>query len=130
MKKFENAYCTLEIKEGVLYFKYKDVKLDVHGAKQVVRDRLDFQQGDVYPIFCDCRDFKGVDKNARDYLAKEGSSMATTVALFNTSTMHNMIINFYLKISKPEVPTKAFSNEEQAIEFLHAHMEEITELAY
>jgi hypothetical protein len=105
----------------VLFFIYKPaVEINLDGAKQIVADRLNVQKGVSYPVFCDAHGIKDSDKPARDYLAKEGSSLVKAVAVLIDSPVTRVMANFYLAISRPIVPTKMFTDKNQALEFLKA----------
>lgn len=124
MKKsyFENEFAEFWIEENVLFFIYKPaVKINFEGAKKIVADRLKVQNGAAFPVFCDMRGIKDSDKPARDYLAKEGSSMVKAVAVLTDSPVTKIMLNFYLTISRPLVPTKMFTDKTQAFEFLKTY---------
>jgi hypothetical protein len=71
---FENEFAEYWIEEGILFFIYKPgISMTLEAAKRVVKDRLEVQKGESYPVFCDMRGIKDSDKPARDYLAKEGT---------------------------------------------------------
>jgi hypothetical protein len=124
---FENEFAEFWIEENVLFFIYKPaVKLDLNAVKKIVADRLKVQDGNAYPVFCDMRGIKDSDKPARDYLAKEGSSMVKAVGVLTDSPVTKIMLNFYLTISRPLVPTKMFTDKNQALEFLKAFSYEMS----
>ena len=60
-----------------------------------------------------------VSRDARAFAAqskKEDGCIAT--ALLITSTANKLIGNFYININRPNIPTKIFSTEDKAIEWL------------
>lgn len=119
MSQIENEFASFYIEDGILYFIYKkNTELDLEAAKRVVEDRKSVQKGISYPVICDIRGLKNVDKTARDYLAKEGSSLVKAVALIMDSPAYQFMANFYLKVSKPNVPTKMFSTMNEALGFV------------
>ena len=119
MSQIENEFASFYIEDGILYFIYKkNTELDLEAAKRVVEDRKSVQKGVSYPVICDIRGLKNVDKTARDYLAKEGSSLVKAVALVMDSPAYQFMANFYLKVSKPNVPTKMFSTMNEALGFV------------
>lgn len=116
---FQNQFAEYWLEDGVLFFIYKPgTSMNLEAAKQVVKDRLEVQRGESYPVFCDMRGIKDSDKPARDYLAKEGSSLVRSVAVLTDSPVTKIMLNFYLTISRPLVPTKMFTDKDQAIEYL------------
>lgn len=116
---FENPHANFWIEAGILYFVYKpNTTVDLTAAKQIVSDRINFQHQIDYPIFCDIRGMKSVDKAAREFLAKEGSSYTKGVAVVVDSPMTKIIGNFYLGLNKPLAPTKMFTEKHEALEYL------------
>ena len=116
---FQNAFAEFWTEHDVLFFVYKPgVVITLDAAKQIVGDRLKVQKGTTFPVFCDMRGIKDSERAARDYLAKEGSSLVKAVAVLTDSPVTKIMLNFYLTISRPLIPTKMFTNETQALEFL------------
>jgi hypothetical protein len=116
---FENEYANFWIESGILYFVYKkNAAIDLNAAKQIVDERIRFQQQKDYPIFCDIRGIKNIDKAARDFLAKEGSSYTKGVAVVVDTPMTKIISNFYLGLNKPIAPTKMFTDRQEALNYL------------
>src|SRR5687768_5882136 len=116
---FENEYANFWIEAGILYFVYKkNAAIDLNAAKQIVDDRVRFQQQIDYPILCDIRGIRNIDIAARDFLAKEGSSYTKGVAVVVDTPMTKIIGNFYLGLNKPVAPTKMFTAKEEALAFL------------
>ena len=121
LKKIENDFAKFSVEDGVIHFVYKQgEELDLQGAIQVVADRLKAQGNTSFPIICDIRGLKSVNKEARDYLAKEGSSKVSAVALVVGSPARKVMSNFYLAVNKPDVPTRLFISEEDALTYLHS----------
>lgn len=117
--RFENDYATFWIEAGILYFVYKpNATINLDAAKQIVNDRINFQQQVDYPIFCDIRGIKSIDKAARDFLAKDGSSYTKGVAVIVDTPMTKIISNFYLGLNKPLAPTKMFTEQQEALNYL------------
>ena len=119
LKVVENDFAKFSVENGVIHFVYKQgVELDLYAARQVVADRLKAQGNTSFPVICDIRGLKSVNKEARDYLAKEGSSKVSAVALVVGSPARKVMSNFYLSVNKPDVPTKLFISEQEALEYL------------
>lgn len=123
MQKTEhNEYATYDVLEGVLHITYADdVILDLPAAVQIVKDRLNIQQGRLMPVLCDIRRIKSINKAARDYLSIEGSTLVKAVAFIAESPVSKMLSEFYLKTSKPPIPTESFTNIKKALLFLDTY---------
>ncbi|MGJ8550702.1 hypothetical protein HSX10_16365 [Winogradskyella undariae] len=118
----ENEYATYNIVNGILYVTYrKDVILDLPAAVYVVKDRLSLHEGLFLPVLCDVRQIKEINKAARVYLAIEGSTLIKAVAFIVESPVSDMLSKFYLRTSKPPIPTEAFTTMEQALIFLNQY---------
>jgi hypothetical protein len=116
---FENDFAEFWTDDDILFFIYKPgITMNLEAAKRVVADRIEVQKGVPYAVFCDMRGIKDSDKPARDYLAKEGSSMVKAVAVLTDSPVTKIMANFYLTISRPIVPTKMFTDKSQAVDYL------------
>ena len=119
----ENDYARFYIKDGILFFVYKEIdNLDLDAAKKSVADRLALQDEVSFPVLCDIRGLKGADKTARDYLAREGSALTECVGLLVDSPALKLMTNFYLMVNKPQVPTKVFRTKEEAIGYIKDFM--------
>ena len=124
MKKnyFENDFAEFWVENDILFFIYKPgVKVYLNVAEQVVKDRVQLQNETAYPVFCDMRGVKDSDKPARDYLAKEGSTLVTAVAVLIDSPVTKIMLNFYLNINRPQTPTRMFTDQSLALEFLEVY---------
>ncbi|MFV5692922.1 hypothetical protein ACM55K_12920 [Flavobacterium sp. LT1R49] len=118
---FENEFAIFWISEQMLFFEYKpDVVIDLAAAQLVVADRIQMQKEKAYPVLCDIRGIADSDKAARDYLAQHGSLLTKAVGVVAHRSMSILMISFYLKISKPQVPTRVFTDKSAALEFLKA----------
>lgn len=116
---YENEYATYEIIEGILHVKYKNIVVDLPEAVFIVKDRLDLQEGQYMPVLCDIRDIKEISKAARVYLSIEGSAFIKAVAFIVESPVSEMLSEFYLRTSKPTIPTRSFDNVHDAMLFLN-----------
>ncbi len=115
----ENNYAKFHLKDGVIHFVYKQgAEIDLAAAKEVVDSRLKAQGNEFFSVICDVRGLKSVNKEARDYLAKQGSEKVSAVALIVGSPARKVMSNFYLSVNKPEVHTKLFLSYEEAIAYL------------
>lgn len=76
-------------------------------------------KGDRYLVMVDGRVNMSVSRDARAYAAgpKAGDGSIAS-AFIITSTANKLIGNFYINVNKPEVPTRIFSSEEKANEWL------------
>mgnify|MGYP001967801060 FL=1 len=58
------------------------------------------------------------DIEARKYLAFEGSLLIKAVAYIVAMDIPNHLLDFFIEVNPPRVPTKIFYQREKAIEYL------------
>lgn len=120
---FENDYTSYRFQDDVLHIIYhQGVYIDLNAAVQIVKDRLLLQEGMTLPVLCDIRGIKEINKQARAYLAIEGSTLIKAVAVIVEPPVSEMLSEFYIRTSNPPIPTKSFENMEDALAFLQGHM--------
>ena len=59
-----------------------------------------------------------LSKEAKIYSAQKKHNSPIAMAVIVSSTANRLLGNIYINFNKPEVPTKLFSTEEKAIEWL------------
>jgi hypothetical protein len=119
----DNEFAQFWIHNEILFFKYKpNVVINLTAAQRIVADRIQLQNEMAYPIFCDIRGIVDSDKAARDYLAQSGSILTKAVSLVGHQSVSLSMTSFYLKICKPSVPTKIFTDEVAALVFLEKYV--------
>ena len=115
----ENEFAKFWIDDGIMHFVYNQgLVIDLPTAKKIVADRIRCQNNIPYPAFADCRGLKEINREARDYLAKQGSDLVIACALLSGSIVHRTIGNFYLTLNKPSIPTKLFTEKAEALNWL------------
>ena len=120
----ENEFIELWIEDGIIHAicnpKLKIVTLEI--AKQMVGDRLKLSNGITRPVFVDPSNMISVDKATRKYLA-EGDAMkclsATAILVKNQITKFGASI--YIRIDKPAIPTKFFTDKKAALLWLEQY---------
>jgi len=116
---YENQNAKFWIENEILFFQYKpSTAIDLTVAMRIVADRVAFQNDRYFPVFCDIRGIISTDKAGRDYLAKSGSILAKAVALIVNENISMTMSTFYLEVNKPSVPTRIFTVEQDAINYL------------
>jgi hypothetical protein len=71
-----------------------------------------------YPALADIRNIKSSTREARQHHASDGINLGPACALLVGSQLSSVIGNFFLKINKPNIPTKLFSSEPTAVAWL------------
>lgn len=112
---FENDFVILQLREGILYAKYKVETIDLATAKIATSFRVESMQGKKLPVIADISCVKHVDKSTRAYFAsKEAGIDITALAVILSNPVTRMMGNFFLKFHQPEYPFRFFTNTTQA----------------
>ncbi len=119
-----NDYATYKIDNGILFFTYKEnIILRLAEAIEIVTERIAFQNGKAYPILCDIRGIKHIDKDARRYLSTEGAQLTKAVAFISDNPLSHILSNVYLKANTPPNPIKVVGTELEGIKFLSDYVD-------
>ncbi|MBT1703529.1 DUF7793 family protein [Chryseosolibacter indicus] len=116
----ENEYTKLWIEDGIMFGEYKeDVTIDLTAAQKVVSDRIKLCKNIAYPFLGTTQGLQNLSKEAREYFStEEGTRFMKKLAIVTTSSIDKMVGNFFLKFNHPAVPTRLFTNQEDALKWL------------
>ncbi|MBD0831510.1 DUF7793 family protein [Aestuariibaculum sediminum] len=118
----ENNYASFWLQNGIIHFVYKNqVSIKYPMAIKIVADRLKIQQGVSYPVLCNIKGLKEIDKDSRRFLSNEGSSLITAVAFVSHTPLSSILTKLYTR-NKPIIPTEVFQTEQEALEYLSQYV--------
>jgi hypothetical protein len=122
---FENEYISVTLEDGIIIAIYKpNLKIDLKVAKATVEARKVISNGNVFPGLADIRNLKSITDEARDWLGtKEPNELLSSCAVLTNNPIQNLLANFYLKFSKPPIPTKLFTDKSKAIRWLRLYLQ-------
>ena len=118
--RYENGYGIFWKEENILFFEFKsEAVIDLHAAQQIIADRLQTQKEKPFPVLCIMNGVVNINKAARDYFAQQGSVLIKAVGILaNQGSYAFLMASFYIRVNKPQVPTKVFSDKSEALQFL------------
>jgi hypothetical protein len=94
-------------------------EIELSDAVFIVEAMGKLGDGKKYPVLIDAGSFCSIDKEARIFAASAESNLYTIAdAIAYCNLAQKLLVNFYMKYNKPVVPTRAFSNKPEAIEWL------------
>lgn len=128
-KKKEFNSIILRIKKGILFCEYKEGKINIEKAKEIVKNRASYTDGIAYPAIISLSNKVEVDKEARAYFkTEESGSGLSAVAMISTSSYSLIIMNFMLRLYTPsKMPIKMFTDEDKAVKWLMPYVEKPNE---
>ncbi|MCE3279802.1 MAG: hypothetical protein K0S44_1993 [Bacteroidetes bacterium] len=106
----ENRILRIKIIEGA--------EIELSDALQNFEATKLLTKNDRYLILVDGRVSLSISREARAFAAESKNDDSIASAMIITSTANKLIGNFYININKPSIPTRIFSSEEKAIEWL------------
>lgn len=113
------------IKDGVLFGEQQSsFSMDLDIAKTLIEIRLKINKGNSYPAFFNFSKLEYINKDAREFMINKGSEGLIAVAFFSTNNASRMIINAFLVVYQPKIPTKMFGNKEKALIWLQQYVEQ------
>ncbi len=122
----ESQYVNLELINNILVARYKSgPKINLDAAKIILKERLEFTNNKDMPVLVIDSGLVSMNKEARDFLSSpEGVKGIRASAIISLSVVNSMLVNFILKISRPNLPVKIFTNRRVAEEWLKTFVDE------
>lgn len=123
-KIFENHQIKMEILDGVLHAHYKaGLKLNLEDAQFLVSERIKLCEGKEYPFVIYDGGVVSMDRDARIFFSSyEGTKGISLAAFLETSVFSKMLINFFLKLTKPSVKSRAFNDVNEALDWINRNL--------
>ena len=120
MAKIDTPYVLYEIRDNILIATYKKgVKIDLDIARKIVSDRRAVMGNKSMPVMVLNQGVISMDKEARDYLSSPDANRGLIAgAIISDSVFTSILSNFFLSVSKPKIPAKLFTSQDQAMKWL------------
>lgn len=120
MKTLENDFIKFWIEDGILYSEFKKVtNVSLEQIRTLINLRTEISENKNQYWCFNFKNLKSFDKDARDYSEKYGQEHLNACAAVLDSHVSKFIMNTFIKLKKPVVPLKGFSNKEEAITWLN-----------
>jgi hypothetical protein len=122
---FETDLSTMWFDEDGMFYSITkpNSKLNKEGLKQSFEYILNNKKHDKICWLGDVTNAGPAEKEARKYSAEETPKFVKALALITNSALSKMIAELYLMVAKPPYPTKMFTDEQEAKEWLKKHLE-------
>lgn len=116
----DSEFYEIWCEDGIVFSTYKkDTVLSLEVSKLSVRDRLIASNKRPMPFCCDLRNVVTTDTRARKYMAtKEAVEYLTAGAFLIDNEIMRLAGNIFIKIDKPLVPAKLFTDKAKALIWL------------
>ncbi|WP_018343737.1 hypothetical protein [Cytophaga aurantiaca] len=116
----EFSYSDFWIEDEILHGTYKKDNsiISLETAKEIVKKRLEIQQGKPYLGLVFLHDSIVMSAEARKYMANEGYAGVIKAAIVISSSLKAIMANVFIMVDRPLKPTKIFTSYADAIKWL------------
>ncbi|GAB4567379.1 MAG: hypothetical protein Tsb0020_19870 [Haliangiales bacterium] len=119
----DRPYARFELHSGdFLEIRYQpEIYVDVIIAQELLQTCVEIA-GELapLPVLVSLGNMRGITNDARMYLAQSDiqRQLCARVALVYESRIGRMLVNLFIHLQRPNVPTRAFSDRQRAIDWL------------
>jgi hypothetical protein len=121
----ETSTTLLEYVGGIMYLRLKEgaeFSLETTKKQYSVQDEL--TGTDNYGVLVDATHHVSMSKESREFMAAYINPRRKATALLTRYNLATLILaNFYMKFNRPNIPTKLFNHEDEAIAWLKHMLE-------
>lgn len=101
-----------------------ELDLTLEDAQECVEALLKVRQGKRHPLLIDARRMRSISRDARQYFASdEVSKLSLAFAMIVDTPLSRILANFYMGLNKPQLPSRLFASEAEAVEWLQGYIE-------
>jgi hypothetical protein len=99
------------------------VQISLENVKLQIAAIGELGRGKKYPVLVYSGAGTHIDTETMNYVATEKSNpFALAEAYLISNISHKLLASFYLKINRPSRPTRAFTNEKEALTWLYSFL--------
>jgi hypothetical protein len=123
VKELEDDLSKLWIdKDGILYSIFKkEIEINVPICKQIIALRHEISAGEKQYWLYDFNNLKSMPSEGKAYADKYGQDFLHATAALVHNHLQKYIVNIFIAIKKPHVPFRAFTNRQEAKNWLLKH---------
>lgn len=109
------------VDEAVIFWNYAPgLEMDIAIARELVQHRLEYTQGKSVYALIDVTNLKSTTKEARDFMnSREGGLKGLLGGAFlSNNVVSTLLVNLYLKVNRPAIPARFFTDRQEALIWL------------
>ncbi|MCB1191875.1 MAG: STAS/SEC14 domain-containing protein [Leptospiraceae bacterium] len=106
--------------EGIIHSLFDPQTSDtLETAKENIEADKQLAEGKQLPLLVDIRNLKSQSREAQNYYAdEEALKVLSACAILIDSGLSKVIGNFFIAVKKPKLPTRLFTSESEALQWL------------
>lgn len=105
------------------YIAINNCTLDMDTLEKMTKTGDEWNQEHLCANLMDIRNMFFIDSKTRAYAAAQYRPHVAGTAILTDSKISSSFANLYLRFSKPKVPTRLFTNEEEALRWLREQIQ-------
>ena len=124
-KEIDLSFCSVVLRnDGIVHVQVKGKdEIDLSQAKEIIRGIGEVWNGIKRPTLVSSVYFAAPTAEARAFLAKKESNPYSSAAAYIARSLpERIVMNAFLKFNKPARPTRMFTAETKAIEWLTIYL--------
>jgi hypothetical protein len=96
------------------------LNITIDTAQDLVKRRVEFAHNQPHYVVIDVTNIKSTTKDAREYMSSPEGGLKNVMAgtFISNNVVTTVIVNIYLKLTNPPIPSKFFTNKEDAVAWL------------
>lgn len=119
MKEVSNSFTKYWMEDGIMCSIFLiDFELNLKNCIELINFRHDFSKGEKQYWLYDISGLKSMTKEAKDYASKYGQDYLHAAAIIVHSHMQKFLINTFIIVKKPDIPTRVFTDRSKAKKWL------------
>lgn len=123
IRKIEDESAIIWLEDGIIFFKYKHVVIDLETQKRNIECREILSDGVARPVFTDSRAVKYWTAEARKFASSQDAmKLIKAVAVQYRHNWQCTIVNWSKRFYSIKVPIKAVTEREAGIEWLKQYL--------
>ncbi|HKC69185.1 MAG TPA: STAS/SEC14 domain-containing protein [Bacteroidia bacterium] len=100
----------------------ENIELEQQDAKEIITDAVALANGETYAILFDANSNGTISFEAREEFAQSKKRIAA--AIVTNSLANKLLGNFFVNFHKPKTPSRMFTEDKEAIEWLREQIKE------
>ena len=111
--------------DGILYIvAVPNAEISLADAREMTDASVRLAGGKKRPLFADLQQIKSITREAREHYASGAPQAVQAVALYVDLKISTILGNIFMAYNKPRVPTKMFTDRNEAIQWLKGFLKE------
>ena len=96
----------------------KETQIEINDAKEITQTLKDLEDFSKTAMLIDISKMLFISKDARKHFAEQTDPNIKAIAIIMSSAIQKTFANMYLKFANPQIPTRMFLSEDEAIRWL------------